>query len=91
MAKHAEGVRSQPESILTLTLTPRQTMLLRPLLTWRTPALLRLILLRTHQRSPRARELRMLLLDGNDASLPDCVNLGDALERLVRRWLAGGR
>jgi len=90
MVKHAEGVRSQPESTLILTLTPRQTTLLRSPLT-RTPALLRPILLPTHQRSLRALESRMLLWDGNDASLPDCVNLGVAVERRMRRWLAGGR
>jgi hypothetical protein len=89
MAKHAEGVRSQPESTLILILTPRQTTLLRPPLTRRAPALL--ILLLTRQRSLWALELRMLLWDGNDASLLDCVNLGDALEWRVRRWLAGGR
>jgi hypothetical protein len=60
MAKHAEGVRSQPESTLILILTPRQTTLLRPPLT-RTPALLRPIPLPTCQRSLRALELRMLL------------------------------
>jgi hypothetical protein len=89
MAKHAEGVRSQPESTLILILTPRQTTLLRPPLTRRAAALP--ILLPTRQRSLGALELRMLLWDGNDAWLLDCVNLGDALERRVRRWPAGGR
>ena len=90
MAKRAEGDRPQLESTLILILTPRQTTLLRPPL-MRTPAPLRPILLPTRRRSLRALELRMLLWDGNDASLLDCVNLGDALERRVRRWLAGGR
>lgn len=91
MAKRAEGDRSQPESTLILTLTPRQTTLLRSPLTKRTPGLLRPILLLTRQRSLRALGLRMLLWDGNDASLLDCVNLVDAPKRRVRRWLVGGR
>ena len=91
MAKHAECARSLPESTLILILTPRQTTLQRPPLTRKTPALLRPILLPTRQSSLKALELRMLLWDGNDASLLDCVNLGDALERRVRRWLVGGR
>jgi hypothetical protein len=91
MAKHAKGVRSLPESTLILILTPRQTTLLRPL-TRRTPVLPRPILLPTRHRSLRALELqKMLLWDGNGASLLDCVNLVDALERRVRRWLVGGR
>ena len=89
--KRAEGDRSQPGSTLILILTPWQTTLLRSPLTTRTRALQRPILLQTHQRSLGALELRMLLWDGNDASLLDCVNLGDALERRVRRWQAGGR
>lgn len=77
MAKHVEGVRPQPESTPILTQTLRQTTLLRPPLT-RTLALLRLILLPMRQRCLGALELRMLLWDGNDASLLDCVNLGVA-------------
>lgn len=90
MAKRAEGDRPQLESTLIPILTPRQTTLLRPPLT-RTPAPLHPILLPTRQRSLKALELRMLQWDGNDASLLDCVNLGDALELRVRIWPAGGR
>jgi hypothetical protein len=91
MAKRAEGDRWQPESTPIPVLTPRQTTLLRPPLTRRTPPLLRPILLLTRHHSLGVLELRMLLWDGDDASLLDCVNLGDALERRVRRWLVGGR
>jgi hypothetical protein len=90
MAKRAEGDRPQPESTLIPILAPRQTTLLRLPLT-RTTAPLRPMLLPTRQRSLEAPELRMLQWDGNDASLLDCVNLEDALERRVRRWLVGGR
>ena len=91
MAERVESDRSQPESTLILTLAPRQTTLLRSPPMRRMPALLRPILLPMRQCSLWALELRMLLWDGNDASLLDCVNLGDALGRRVRRWPAGGR
>jgi len=41
-------------------------------------------ILPTCQHSPRALESRMSPWDGNDKSLLDCVNLGDAQERRVR-------
>jgi len=78
MAKHAEDVRSQPESSLILTLTPLQMTLLRPPLR-RMLALLRLLmLLPTGRHSRGALELRTPLWDGNDAWLLDYVNLVDA-------------
>lgn len=91
MAKHAVRVRPQPRSTLTLTLTPPQTTLPRPLLRRRTPLLLSPLLLPTRRRSQMARELRMLHSDGGDAWLLDCVSLGGASGWRVRRWPADGR
>jgi hypothetical protein len=85
---YGETCRGCPLAAAILILTPWQTMLLQAPLT-RTLVLLGPIL-PTCQRSPRALELRMLPWNGNDASLLDCVNLGDAQERWVQRWLAGG-
>jgi hypothetical protein len=90
MGKHAEGVRSQPESTLILTLTPLQMTLLRPPLR-RMPALPQLMLLPTGRHSRRALELRTPLWDGNDAWLLDYVSLVDAPWWPVRRRLVGGR